>query len=228
MRRTRWFGWTLAAALPLLVACQPAQEPGVEEEAPEAPTTEETMVTEEEPPMEIAEPKTAAAQLKGVDGTELGMVTFTGQNGSIQVVAHLEGLEPGQHGFHIHETGDCSAEDFSTAGGHFDPTGVDHGCPGDEVHHAGDLGNVEITEAGTGDLDVISSMITLGAGPSSILGKAVIVHGGEDDCTSQPSGAAGPRVACGVIEEAPARMEGESEPSLVGEETATSSDDEEY
>ncbi|MDX1630465.1 MAG: superoxide dismutase family protein [Thermoanaerobaculia bacterium] len=224
-QKTRWFGSILVAALPLVLACQPAQEQAMEEEAQPVEQTETAQ--EEMPPMEAEEPGTAAVQLMDREGTEVGMVTFTGQDGSVQVVASLEGLEPGQHGFHIHETGDCSADDFTSAGGHFNPTGVEHGCPGDEVHHAGDLGNVEIVEDGTGNLDVTSSMISLGQGPSSVLGRAVVVHQGEDDCTSQPSGAAGPRVACGVIEEAEARMEEEAGTTGDEEEMeATGADDE--
>lgn len=198
-------GFALAAALPLLAGCQPADEP---EETAEPAPMEEPMEAEE--PMDAEGPATAAATLEGPDGAPMGMVTFTEEEGGVHVVARIEGVEAaGMHGFHIHETGDCSAADFSSAGGHFNPENAPHACPPTTPRHAGDFGNVEISEDGNGNLDATSDLITLAAGPSSILGKAVLVHSGEDDCTSQPSGAAGDRIACGVIESAPANIEGE-------------------
>lgn len=105
------------------------------------------------------------------------------------------------HGFHIHESGDCTAADFTSAGGHFNPTNAPHGGPDDAEHHAGDLGNIEIGEDGTGTLDLASSMLTLDAGATnSAVGKAVILHAGQDDLETQPTGDAGARLACGVVQ----------------------------
>lgn len=127
-----------------------------------------------------------------------GTVTFTQVRGGIRVVAHINGLEPGDHGFHIHQYGDCSAPDGSSAGGHFNPAGVAHGAPGAEIRHVGDLGNITANASGHAMLNVVDAHLTF-QGPQSIIGRGLVIHGGADDLTSQPSGAAGPRVACAVI-----------------------------
>jgi Cu-Zn family superoxide dismutase len=110
-------------------------------------------------------------------------------------------LEPGPHGFHVHEFGDCSAPDGSSAGGHFAPLGSPHGPPdaGQGERHIGDLGNIVANADGVVEQELADSVIRLD-GENSIVGKAIIVHAGADDFTTQPSGAAGERVACGVIE----------------------------
>jgi Cu-Zn family superoxide dismutase len=135
-----------------------------------------------------------------------GTVTFTQEAGQLHVVASLAGVTPpGSHGFHIHESGVCerdpAGKSFATAGGHFNPGGSPHGCPEAASHHAGDLGNVTIQPDGTGRLDITTSLMSL-SGPTSVLGKAVILHAGTDDCTGQPAGNAGSRFACGVVEAA--------------------------
>ena len=131
----------------------------------------------------------------------MGTVTFTESNGKVHVVANVTGLKAGKHGFHIHEKGDCSAPDAASAGGHFNPTTKAHGAPEAAEHHIGDLGNLEADSSGQAKLDRTFDSLTLASGPNSILGKAVVVHGGEDDLKSQPAGNAGPRIACGVIQE---------------------------
>jgi Cu-Zn family superoxide dismutase len=115
------------------------------------------------------------------------------------VVANLQGLDPGTHGFHIHEYGDCSAPDAESAGGHFNPTGVTHGAPTDTVRHFGDLGNIEGMPDGSGHYEWVDPVIEL-TGENSIVGRAVIVHANPDDLSSQPAGNAGDRLACGLIE----------------------------
>lgn len=142
----------------------------------------------------------ARAELSGQDGSSKGTVTFTEGEGGIEIHADVHDLAPGSHGFHLHESGDCSAADFSSAGGHFNPTDVRHGAPTDEVHHAGDFGNIVVGADGHGTLDLHSKMLSVVPGSHSVVGKAVIIHEGADDLTSQPSGAAGARVACGVVE----------------------------
>jgi Cu-Zn family superoxide dismutase len=132
------------------------------------------------------------------DKTVKGVVTFTQTDKGVRVFAHLEGLTPGKHGFHIHEFGDCTASDLTSAGGHFNPTQMSHGAPTDETRHSGDLGNIVADEKGMATLDWVDPMMQL-AGPNSIIGHAVIVHAKEDDLKTQPTGNAGGREACGVI-----------------------------
>lgn len=144
--------------------------------------------------------QTAMADLAPTEGNETrGAVTFSSVNGAVRVEADIQNLAPGPHGFHIHEFGDCSAPDASSAGGHFNPTDSPHGAPTDAERHVGDLGNIEAGSDSTATYSRVDSVLTL-SGPNSIVGKAVVVHAGEDDLTSQPSGDAGARLACGVIE----------------------------
>ncbi len=146
----------------------------------------------------VAEVTMAAASDSKVSGT----VTFTADGDTVKVVAKLSGLTPGEHGFHVHEKGDCSSPDAKSAGGHFNPASVDHGAPDGEVHHTGDLGNIVAGDDGVAEMsvDLPSSHLSLSAdSDNNIVGRAVIVHGGVDDMKSQPSGNAGPRVGCGVI-----------------------------
>lgn len=127
-----------------------------------------------------------------------GIVTFIKTGDKIKVKANVEGLTPGKHGFHVHEFGDCSAPDGASAGGHFNPDGTPHGAPGDPKRHVGDLGNITAEKNGKAHLEMEDAFLSF-TGTHSIIGRGVIVHAGEDDLSSQPSGNAGPRVACGVI-----------------------------
>ncbi|MFQ5708156.1 MAG: superoxide dismutase family protein [bacterium] len=141
----------------------------------------------------------AVAVLHPTEGNDVhGLVTFTREANGVHVVADIEGLTPGDHGFHIHQFGDCSGADGKTAGGHFNPDSVDHGGPTAAVHHVGDLGNITADDSGKAHLDQVFSFLALG-GARSIVGRGVIIHAKADDLTSQPTGAAGARVACGVI-----------------------------
>lgn len=142
----------------------------------------------------------AIAQLAPTEGNSVvGSATFTSTNGSVRVEATVSGLAPGKHGFHVHENGDCSAPDASSAGGHFAPQDNPHAGPDDQPRHVGDLGNLEAGEDSTAEYSRDDSVISL-SGPNSIVGKALVVHSGEDDLETQPSGDSGDRVACGVIE----------------------------
>ena len=127
-----------------------------------------------------------------------GTVTFTKVEGGVKVVADLKGLAKGKHGIHIHECGDCSAADGTSAGGHFNPMGESHGAPMDAMRHAGDMGNIEADATGNAHLEYIDKNISF-EGMASIIGRSVIVHKDEDDLKTQPTGNAGARVACGVI-----------------------------
>lgn len=127
-----------------------------------------------------------------------GIVTFTSAPGGTRVEARVEGLTPGRHGFHIHEFGDCGAVDAASAGGHFNPFAKPHAGPDDPERHAGDLGNLAADAGGVASYDRIDDLIAF-SGAASIIGRAVIVHSGEDDFKTQPTGNAGARLACGVI-----------------------------
>jgi Cu-Zn family superoxide dismutase len=133
------------------------------------------------------------------NGKVKGEVRFTEEAEGIRVTANVEGLTPGKHGFHIHEKGDCSPPDFTSAGGHFNPTASKHGSPSDREHHVGDFGNLEANDQGVARLERVFAWLTF-KGTNSILNKAVIVHEKADDLTTQPTGNAGGRLACGVIQ----------------------------
>jgi superoxide dismutase, Cu-Zn family len=127
-----------------------------------------------------------------------GVVTFEQTDSGVHVMANLSGLKPGKHGFHIHEFGDITSDDGSSAGGHFNPQGMPHSMPMSEKRHAGDMCNIIADENGNAHLDYIDKVMKLG-GPHSIIGHAVIVHEKEDDFTTQPTGNAGARIGNGVI-----------------------------
>ncbi len=130
--------------------------------------------------------------------TANGIVTFTAVNGGVRIVADINGLKPGEHGFHIHEFGDCSASNASSAGEHFNPTHKKHGCLNSPEHHVGDLGNIIADEKGHAKYDLINRDIKF-EGSNNIIGRSVIVHVDRDDCVTQPTGNSGSRVGCGVI-----------------------------
>lgn len=142
----------------------------------------------------------AVAVIHSTEGNETwGTVEFTKVDEGVRVVAEVSGLKPNQkHGFHIHEWGDCSDHKARSAGGHYNPEGAPHGGPDDEKRHVGDLGNIEADEEGKGRYERVDSHLKL-TGEHSIIGRAVMVHEGEDDLKSQPTGDAGGRIGCGTI-----------------------------
>ena len=129
--------------------------------------------------------------------TAKGEVRFYSVDGGVRVVARLEGLTPGRHGFHLHAKGDCGAPDAASAGGHYNPAGTSHGAPTADraARHAGDLGNLEADAEGKARYDRVDPVLDYG----QLAGLSVLVHAGEDDLTSQPAGNSGARVGCGVI-----------------------------
>lgn len=138
----------------------------------------------------------AIAVLTPASGSKVtGTVTFTKSGDGVQVVANITGLKPGKHGFHVHEFGDCSAPDATSAGGHFNPTNDPHAGHDAAERHMGDLGNIEADASGKAQLNLSDKKIKIDA----IIGKALIVHEKADDLKTQPTGDAGGRVACGVI-----------------------------
>jgi Cu-Zn family superoxide dismutase len=152
-----------------------------------------------------ADVKEAIAVIHGTRGNQKvnGTVKFSEAQGAggakgVNVVAHIEGLTPnGTHGFHIHEFGDCSAPDATSAGGHYNPGGHQHGSPG-ENSHVGDMGNLKANAQGVAHLELNLPHATI-AGKNAILGRGVIVHAKADDLKTQPTGDAGGRIGCGVI-----------------------------
>jgi Cu-Zn family superoxide dismutase len=131
-----------------------------------------------------------------------GTITFSQKDGTVLVVAKVSGLTPGNHGFHVHEKGDCSAADAMSAGGHFNPMGKPHAHPSSAEHHTGDMPMLMADASGNATLTVELTLMRLGSGPNDIVGKAVVVHKDPDDFTTQPAGNSGARVACGVIRKA--------------------------
>lgn len=175
----------LLIAVLLFPACATQPQPAEPEPTPAAETA----------------PLKAFAQLNPTEGSTVsGTVEFEQSGPMLHVNGKIMGLTPGAHGFHIHEIGDCSAPDGTSAGGHFNPAQAAHGRPDSAEHHAGDLGNLNADQEGTAELHAIVDFISLSEGPNSIVGRAVIVHADPDDFTTQPTGAAGGRLACGVIE----------------------------
>jgi Cu-Zn family superoxide dismutase len=167
------------------------------EQATKAARVAKQEIAETKPIIKISK---AVAALNPTRGNKVsGIVHFTQVDGGVRIVADVEGLYPGKHGFHIHEYGDCSAPDAASAGGHFNPGHRRHGSPDSAERHAGDLGNLVADSHGNAHYERIDPVIQLD-GPDSIVGRSIIVHANADDYTSQPSGNAGGRISCGVIE----------------------------
>ena len=145
----------------------------------------------------------AEANIEAKSGSQVsGKVTFEERDGEVTMKARIRGASPGNHAIHIHVEGDCSAENGSTAGGHWNPTGEDHGKWNSESFHRGDIGNLEVGKDGEGRISRTTDLWCIGCGDESrdVLGKAIIIHAGIDDFSTQPSGAAGARIGCGAIE----------------------------
>jgi superoxide dismutase, Cu-Zn family len=142
----------------------------------------------------------ASATLSPTSGSNAqGTVGFVPlADGTVRVNVNLTGVPPGIHGFHVHEKGDCG-DNGNAAGGHFNPTATAHGAPQADPHHAGDFGNVTADDAGRVQTEFVTSSITVEAGASSVVGHAIILHANPDDLTTQPTGNAGGRIACGVV-----------------------------
>ena len=159
--------------------------------------------TQQEPNEVAEEPQEIVVQMKPVSGSNLsGTVVFTEEDGEVTMTAELSGLTEGMHAIHLHENADCSAEDGSSAGGHWNPTFEDHGEWGDPSgYHRGDIGNFDVNAQGEGSITFTTDKWCIGCEDEkkNILGQAVVVHDGVDDFTSQPSGAAGTRIGCGEI-----------------------------
>jgi len=143
----------------------------------------------------------ATATIESKSGSKVtGKAEFTElASGGTKVEVWIENATPGTHGLHIHEKGDCSAPDGSSAGGHFNAAGNPHAAPADKARHNGDLGNIEVGTDGKGHLEITSDLLTVSPGPDSVVGKSVIFHEKADDLKTQPTGNAGARYGCGII-----------------------------
>lgn len=173
----------ILCGLVLAMGCQDRGEDGVAEDDQE----------------NMTEYARAYAIIKPTSGSRvIGTVSFHKVDGGVRILADVAGLSEGKHGFHVHEHGDCSAADGSSAGGHFNPTGAKHGGPDSAERHVGDMGNLEANEEGFAHYDQINSLMELN-GKNSIVGKSIVIHEGEDDLVTQPTGNSGARIGCGEI-----------------------------
>ncbi len=177
----------------------PATTPADSSAAPAAPATAPADSTA--PAQDTA--ATAVAELAPTQGNETkGSISFKVVDGRVHVTGQVTGLKPGsEHGFHIHEKGDCSAPDGNSAGGHFNPAQQDHGSVASDPHHGGDIPNITANAEGVATVDApVSTNVNIGKGDDfDIIGRGLIVHADPDDYTTQPTGNAGARLACAVI-----------------------------
>lgn len=159
-------------------------------------------------PAAVPAPATAQVSLISAAGNSVkGDLTLTNdgtdEGSAVSIHGEITGLAPGkEHGFHVHEVGECMLPDFKSAGEHFNPTKDPHGGPKSKARHLGDIANAKADENGRATIDVSLKGATLGDtddGPAEILGKALVVHAMPDDYKTQPSGGSGARIACGVI-----------------------------
>jgi Cu-Zn family superoxide dismutase len=145
--------------------------------------------------------ETAKANFVDMSGEPNGQATLTQTPAGVLIELEVTGLPPGKWvAFHVHETGSCDAHShFNSAGGHFNPAGAEHGYLAPKGPHAGDMPNQRVGPDGTLRAQVLNTMVKLDGGETAIRGRALMIHGGEDDYKSQPAGNAGDRHACAVI-----------------------------
>ncbi len=146
--------------------------------------------------------KTKIIHLQSKSGSSIkGTLTLQQYPEGLVVKGTITGLTPGKHGFHFHEKGDCSAADASSAGGHFMLPDQEHGSPDDSNSHLGDLGNILANDKGIAEFNILAKGVTIADPKSknSLIKRSMVIHGGEDDLSTQPAGNSGPRVACAVI-----------------------------
>lgn len=150
----------------------------------------------------LAQTTGAYAVLKDKDGKTVGTATLTQTAAGVQVAISAQGLTPGAHGFHVHAVGTCTPPDFTSAGGHFNPDGKQHGLQNPAGAHVGDMPNLVADAAGKASATAVAQRATLAAGATSLFdadGSAIVIHANADDDKTDPTGNAGGRVACGVV-----------------------------
>ena len=150
-----------------------------------------------------ASAQTGKATLKNADGKEVGSAEISPLPAGVLIRLTLKGVPAGEHAFHVHAVGKCEPP-FTTAGGHFNPDNKKHGIMAAEGHHAGDMPNLHIPADGALAVEVVNASVTLDKGkPNSLYktdGTALVIHAGKDDYKTDPTGEAGGRIACGVVE----------------------------
>ena len=147
-----------------------------------------------------AGPKATAVLMPTTGNAVKGQVQFVQMGTKVLVSGEIMGLKPNaEHGFHLHDKGDCSSGDGMSTGGHFNPEGVAHGAHNHSVHHAGDLPSLKADANGTARFSFETTTLAVGSGKTDVIGHGVIVHRDPDDYTTQPTGNSGPRLACGVV-----------------------------
>ena len=186
----------------LLASCERPPEPiePIASADAQAPAGEVEAVVSSSPDADSVPPILVA--MSPASGSEVsGHLSLSRTYGGLRILGQLSKMAPGsEHGFHLHEVGDCSAPDASSAGDHYDPSGALHGHPDDGMHHAGDLPNLRADGNGEITVDVVAKNLELGTGHSAdIVGRAIVLHALPDDYRTQPAGASGERIACGVI-----------------------------
>ena len=195
----------LASAL-ALSACNKGAEPDAVPADSITPPAATAPVADPAAPPEMAKP-IATAQLQPTkDSTVAGTINFSLVDGQLRASGDISGLKPdSEHGFHIHEKGDCSAPDGSSAGGHFNPGSSEHGSISAAMHHGGDMPNIKADAQGNAHIDgPVASNVNVGVGDGfDIVGRGLIVHADPDDYKTQPTGNAGARLACAVIAKVP-------------------------
>ena len=147
-------------------------------------------------------PAPVKVELKNGQGQAIGTATLTQEMNMVHIALDVKGLTPGQHAIHVHMTPTCEGPAFTSAGGHFNPAGKKHGTQNPEGPHAGDMPNFTVAADGTSKAMVMASSVTLGTAANSVFtngGTALVIHAGADDMKTDPAGAAGDRIACGVI-----------------------------
>lgn len=147
--------------------------------------------------------QSAHADIVNAQGQKIGSATLTQTGGGVQIQATVSQLPPGTHAMHIHTVGKCEGPDFKSAGGHFNPAGKQHGKDNPAGAHAGDLSNIEVDPAGNATVTQLASAATLADGANSLFhegGTAIVIHEKADDYKTDPTGNAGGRIACGVIQ----------------------------
>lgn len=205
----RWFLFVLLLTFfVFLAACgnDNTDEPPTESDGATETTSDDgtdNQETTESAPAGGGEIAMVTIDLMNNDGDAIGTAELTDEEDGVTVALQAENLEQGMHGIHFHQEGMCETPDFKSAGDHFNPENSMHGLENSDGPHAGDLPNIEVSEDGTVSQEFKAENVTLKIGEENSLlkegGTALVIHAGEDDQKTDPSGDSGDRVACGVI-----------------------------
>ncbi|MDX1581772.1 MAG: superoxide dismutase family protein, partial [Alphaproteobacteria bacterium] len=174
------------------------QEATSQNEAPEASAKTEMTAQPEAPEASSILHESASAELKNTDGAVVGTVMFEALPHGTLLKVELDGVPAGTHAFHVHAIGACEPP-FTSAGGHFNPDGKKHGLRAEQGPHKGDFPNIHVPESAQLEIEYFNPALALNEALFDEDGAAVVIHEGPDDYATDPAGAAGPRIACGVI-----------------------------